>query len=291
MNRMPSLFIIGAMKAGTTALAHVLGEHSQIFMCDPKEPQYFIEETHFGDKPYTHDEYMSFFSNASENQICAESSTWYLYDPKSAKLIHQFNPRARIIAILRHPIDRAFSHWQYLHRDGRCPHPNFEIALKEEQALLSAGNDIHRYPYLAMGKYAKRLQPFFDIFPKKYIKIFIYDELKESPQKILCEIEDWLELPHEDLSISKGVNSSGIPKSRVLHQVLHSNNLLRKAIKPLLPSANLRKAIIHSLNKKNIQRTHLNPSLRKRLTLEIEEDLQSLEKLTHLDLNRWRSTS
>lgn len=288
MSGRPSLFIVGVMKGGTTALAQALGNHSKIFMCDPKEPQFFMEKAHFYDDHYSLEEYLSFFDSSLEGQLLAEASTWYLYDPDSAKLISAFNPDAKIIVVLREPVERAFSHWQYLRMYDRCAHETFEQAIAEERSKLGRGETVLKEPYISMGKYSERLEPYLAHFPMKNLHVILFDEMKKKPKETLEVLQQWLGVPIEDLTIEKGVNSSGIPKSKLVHSLFHKYKGLRKFLKTFVPVKGVRDSIRKKLNSANLVRTSISPETELDLKKEFESDISSLEKMIGRDLSHWK---
>ena len=142
---MPTFLIIGAMKAGTTSLYHYVGQHPQIYMSPVKEPQFFTFENEAldfhgpGDWHITHqivkdlENYRKLFQGVTEERAIGEASTVYLYSSRTAERIHSYIPDAKLIAILRDPVERAYSNYvQAIHSD-REPLDDFLQAFREEQ--------------------------------------------------------------------------------------------------------------------------------------------------------------
>jgi hypothetical protein len=286
MTIQPNCFLIGAMKAGTTALASALSVHSQIILPSLKEPQFFTVKAFFNEKKIDIASYQRLYELATHTAI--DASTWYLYDPDSARLIYEFNPSAKIIAVLRHPADRAFSHWQYLSRDGRCPHKTFDDAINQELQLISEGISINPYPYLGMGKYGIGLKRFYDYFPRDQVRIYIYDDIVTNSRAVLDDIQAFLGVSHELVQLESNVNSSGIPSSKHIHRLFNTPSLLRKAAKTLLPSKEIRKKVIHLVNKTNLQKQQLSIDQRRFLNTFFEDDILATESLLGISLSQWR---
>ena len=103
----PGFFIVGAPKCGTTSFYHYLRQHPQIFMPDNKEPHYFGSDLKKRSDEFikTEEEYLSLFKDADSSQMAGEASTFYLYSKAAQKEIKGFNPHAKIIIMLRNPID------------------------------------------------------------------------------------------------------------------------------------------------------------------------------------------
>jgi hypothetical protein len=107
----PSFFIVGHSKSGTSALSAFLGQHPELFVCKPEEPNYFVPSwcraagppSHF--VPRSEAEYLALFEPAAAGARCGEASAAYLYSPEAAGLIAEFEPAARIVMIFREPVD------------------------------------------------------------------------------------------------------------------------------------------------------------------------------------------
>ena len=189
----PNLFLIGAMKSGTSSLHTQLAAHPEIFMSAPKEPCYFVdpeilkkEWPEMWGLGYWKSEasYLSLFSSAGDAKILGESSTDYsklpLYDSVSER-IWAFNPDARFIYIMRDPIERTLSHYWHMaeHRNER--RPLMEAICQEPH-------------YQDVSHYAMQLSPYLDRFGHEQIFITTFEEYKNSPDTVLTEIYDWLDV-------------------------------------------------------------------------------------------------
>jgi hypothetical protein len=191
MPRFPNLFIIGAMKAGTSSLHAYLHQHPQIFMSRFKEPQYFApHSTRWGQKwgqgnPYPEpgiDWYLRLFAEAGDAQYAGESSVSYSARPwvcDCEKRIYNFNPAARMIYILRDPVERAISHyWQFV-ADGR-----------EDLDPLSAMRK--KSDYIARSHYAMQLRPYLEQFGADQVFTLTLEELQAKPETMFRRLFTWL---------------------------------------------------------------------------------------------------
>ena len=132
---LPNFLIIGAAKSGTTALYRYLYDHPEIYMSERKELHYFSypETSKLTKGPHTYKrlsvstlaEYMTFFDGARDEIAIGEASPSYLYLPGTAERIYQLLPNVKIIAILRNPVERAFSAYMHARRDKWEPIPDF----------------------------------------------------------------------------------------------------------------------------------------------------------------------
>ena len=147
----PSFLIVGAQKSGTTSLYHYLSQHPQVFMSSVKEPNFFAFEGQQVDyrgpagQPASinlysvtdWDDYQRLFADAGAAVALGEASTLYMAVPGTAERIRQRIPDVRIIAILRDPVDRAFSSYLHCRRTGREPYAEFETALQHERERIA----------------------------------------------------------------------------------------------------------------------------------------------------------
>jgi hypothetical protein len=177
---LPNFLIIGAAKAGTNALYHYLRQHPQVYMSPWKEPKFFAFESEADlgfraadgkDAPVNASvildqaEYEKLFDGADHALARGEASTHYLYVEDSPRRIKALIPKARLIAVLRNPVDRAFSSYQHLVRDDLEP-LDFGPALDAEPRRI-AEHYAYLYRYTDMGFYSEQLDRYERIFPEE----------------------------------------------------------------------------------------------------------------------------
>lgn len=190
MRRNPNLFVIGAMKAGTSALHAYLGTHPEIFMSEPKEPSHFVDAATLrriwptmAHRGYTNEEaYLALFEGAGDAPVIGESSTNYAKRPQISGVperIAAFNPEARFIYVMRDPLRRAISHYWHLVRSQReRRHPL--AALREDPQ------------YVDVSDYAMQLEPYLVLFGRERIRLVISEELDQDPGRVVREVFAWL---------------------------------------------------------------------------------------------------
>lgn len=180
----PNLFIVGAMKSGTTSLHAYLDAHPDIYMSEEKEPGYFVPEIN---RTRTEDEYLALFSPGAGCRFRGESSTHYTKLPTYAGVperIRQFAPEARIIYIMRNPIERTISHYWHAVRD---------IYLgRERLGIVEAIRK--RVEYSAYSHYAMQLQAFLAVFPRERVHCLTLESLQSDPHSELARLYAWLGL-------------------------------------------------------------------------------------------------
>ena len=127
--------ICGTQKGGTTALDRYLRMHPEICMADKKEVHFFDNDKFFIDQKPDYLKYHLNFSPRDHHKIIGEATPIYMYWKNSIKRMHNYNPDMKLIAVLRNPMDRAFSHWN-MERDKKREHRSFWKAIKDEESSL-----------------------------------------------------------------------------------------------------------------------------------------------------------
>jgi sulfotransferase family protein len=186
--RRPDFMIIGAMKSGTTTLYHYLGRYSRIFMCYPKEPMFFSRQYSKG-----LDWYFSLFSGAGEDQICGEASTCYSrwpYFGNVAARIREAVPDSKFIYVMRHPVERAYSHYRHEAEERQSPGDSdfisFKRALEELPEIFQT------------GLYRLQIEKFLEYFPRDRLLPVFFEDLTRNPGPLLEEVQLFLGLEPED---------------------------------------------------------------------------------------------
>jgi len=200
--QVPDFLMIGAMKAGTTAIAEVMDCHPAIYIPQSKEPTFFIdrdEDFIFGDRkkgkyshgPQTKQDYADLFEGVPSNVLKGEASTQYLANPTSPKLVHDANPDTKLIVVLREPVARAYSAYSYNQTIQRERAGTFAEALGEE---LNGDRDSYYFAfrYLHYGLYAQHLARWREFFPEKQIKVLLFDDFKNNPTGFYADIAEFL---------------------------------------------------------------------------------------------------
>src|SRR5579863_5229217 len=217
----PNLFIIGAMKSGTTTLHEYLDTHPQIAMSQEKEPGYFVEELglHKGEEWY-----LSRWGELhGQYRYLGESSTHYTKLPVFQGVperLFRFNPQARLLYIMRNPFDRVVSHYWHALRD--------QYHGGELRPLLKA---VKEDPgYLAFSDYAMQLEPYFDRFGRSAVHTLTFEALIGDPQHEVDGIYRWLGLPSHPVGEKSGTAHNQKPKDTtavagagILNRIQYSN--------------------------------------------------------------------
>jgi hypothetical protein len=183
VDRRPNLFVVGAPKAATTSLYAFLAAHPDVFMSQNKEPHYFStlsisrREARFLTVVRDLHEYEALFANAGTASLRGEASTSYLADPDAPGRISTYSPRSFVIAVLREPVDRAYSHYLYNFREGTERRSFLEAIESARQDPAS-----ERWPanYVSAGLYAAGIERYRRLFAGKVLVVF-FEDLKRDP--------------------------------------------------------------------------------------------------------------
>jgi hypothetical protein len=297
---LPNFLIIGAQKSGTSAIYAYLSQHPQVFASEIKEPAFFAFE---GAQPSFAgpedaragryivrdlERYRQLFRKVGNKARAGEASSIYLYAPQAAERIRQYIPNAKLIAVLRDPVDRAYSAYRHLVRDGR-ESLSFEEGLAAEPNRMAA-NWHPIFHYRQRGFYYAQLRRYFELFSREQIAVYTYDEFKADPRALLKAMFAFLEVdPDFQPDMSVRHNVSGIPRSRLLHAIIGRPSRAKDLAKRLLPAVAQR---LHAaLMSRNIQVSE--PKIARHteeaLQEEYREDLLQLESLLGRDLSAWRT--
>jgi hypothetical protein len=296
---MPNFLLIGAAKSGTTSLYHYLRQHPHIYMSPVKEPKFFCFE---GDRPNfqgpgdeeeinrkcvtTIEAYRALFREVADETAVGEASSMYLYYSKAPERIRHHIPGVRLIAVLRNPVERAYSSYLHCVRDRGEPLGDFAEALREEENRINKGWG-PLWHYKTAGFYADQLRRYFDTFERGQIRIYLYEDLKTDAADVLEDIFGFLGVDDSytpDISLRHNV--SGVPKSPVLHALLNKPNPIKTFLKPLIP-AGPRKMLNHKITDRNLLRPRLSPTVRRELAEAYSEDIERVQDLIQRDLSKW----
>ncbi|HRI96314.1 MAG TPA: sulfotransferase, partial [Nocardioides sp.] len=203
----PDFLIIGAPKAGTTALHSALAQHPDVFTTTPKEPKYWL----CGDAPPPHwtgpgdahsqqewiwrrRDYDALFRSAGEHQVRGESTPFYLWSYPAHRRISEHLPEVKLIAVVRDPIDRAYSNWMHLWSDGLEREPDFERAFFRQRDRIDAGWAPF-WRYRDLGLYGRQLEHLYRYVDRERVLVVRYKDIVEAPGPTVDRVCDFLGIP------------------------------------------------------------------------------------------------
>jgi hypothetical protein len=294
---LPNFFIVGAAKAGTTALYRYLRQHPEVYLPDKKEPRFFAydpsDRTVYGGpnakrlidgvvKDLT--AYESLYQGVTHEKAVGDASPAYLSSPVAARRIRETVPEARIVAVLRDPVERAYSHFIDNVQDGWEQERDFDrvLALRDQRERWW-----RKWDYVGNGFYHRHLTRYFEEFERGRIKVYLYEELIQDGPGLMTDLLRFLEVDASvPLDVSQRYNVSGVPKSERVDRLLSGPNPLRPALKGLVP-AGLRRRVRAGVERRNMHKPQMSAQARRLLWELYREDVQRLEQLLGRDLSGW----
>ncbi len=295
---MPNFLVIGVAKAGTTSLHAYLAQHPQIFMSAIKEPHFFAYEGGMpefrgpGDpRPSARfttrlEDYQALFEAVTTEQAIGESSVGYLFCEQAAARIRRRISDVRLIAILRDPAERAFSHYMMKRCEGCEPLADFRQALQAEEERRR--NRWHwSWFYRQRGLYAEQLARYFALFERSQMRIYLYEEWDRDNLAVLRDIFGFLQVDDTfQPDIQQRHRLGGIPQNRRLHHFINRPHWLKTLLRPLTPRR-WRQWLYGRLMKANRVQLKLDPTIRAELIESYRPDVLKLQDMLERDLSAW----
>ena len=293
----PNFFIVGAPKCGTTALSEYLNSHSNIFITKPKEPEYFNPD--IKTIKYTSMEaYLELYATSKpQHSAVGEASSSYLSSPNALYNIYKFNKNAKIIIMIRNPIDMAYSLFSQLKYQLDEDQEDFEMAWKFQE-IRKQGKKLPPYntepsllQYGSLCKLGQQLEQTYSIFSKNQVKVIVFDDFLEFTRQVYI-----------DTLLFLGVNDNGrleFPKINEnksyhfyrLHVFIKRPPSFLKSIINYYKSIQFIKNYtiqkIDEINKRKFQRPPLTAEFRQELADYFRNDVKRLSELLDRDLMHW----
>ena len=281
-------FIVGAPKAGTTSLYHYLDAHPDIEMSSKKEPDFFSDADLQKQRMYYSEvrinnlsKYNALFKQ-EDVQLRGEASVSYLYYPDVPSKIKEYNSEAKIIIMLRNPIDRAFSHYLMDYRLGLVT-DSFETIINNKSKHKNA--HLHYQQYLSVSEYSSQIERYLDVFGKNKVHIIDYENFKNNTAEIIKEVFSFLGLNSDfSLNLSKKYNLYSMPKNRIIRYI-YSFVMLRRIFSFLFPKKIVQyiRGVLFRVDKK----PKISAETRDFLIEFFHNDIQNLSRLLNKDFTKW----
>jgi hypothetical protein len=301
---LPDFLIAGVPKAGTTALHAALVPHPDLYLSKVKEPKFFLSDGRppgrggpgdvqtYQEHVWRRPDYEALFDPAPPGALRGEATPFYLYDLAAHDRIRALVPGARLILLLRDPVDRAHSNWTHLWNAGLEPEADFLSACRAEPERRAAGwADF--WHYVGLGLYGRQVQHLYKHFPREQVLLLRYRELKDVPAATLDRVCDFLGVPAGVLR--------AIPKENVNRHVVEDttvNRVLRGLLRsggrfghrfpvPLRLAA--RGPLLTVLHRKTGNRPVTTPAERAALLPLFADDIALLQDVTGQRYDDWLS--
>lgn len=177
----PNFLLIGAGKCATTSIADLLGRHPEVYFCEPKEPRFFSDDAKYPDGM---DEYLALFNPGAGRRAIGEGSVSYAVEainPNTADRIAEHLPHAKLIYMVRHPLDRIESAWLQLNYAGESNLP-FDRALRDRRQIVDA------------SRYWKQLSRYRAHFPDEQIHVELFEEFRRDAVGVMRRLFQFLDV-------------------------------------------------------------------------------------------------
>jgi hypothetical protein len=304
---MPDFLIIGAPKAGTTALHAALAQHPEVFVSNPKEPKYWLCDdapppawNGPGDKHSQQEwvwrraEYTSLYAPAEAGQVRGESTPFYLWSRGAHRRIAEGIPDVKLIAVVRDPVDRAYSNWMHLWSDGLEPVADFEHALTLQQQRIDAGWAPF-WRYVELGRYGEQLEHLYRYVDPDRVLVLRYRTVVDDPQHAVDEACRFLGItPGLIASIPRDNHREFVQpgwRPRVLGPVVRTGARLGQFAPPKVWRRASSPLVAQLAGPGGSHRPRLTPEARLRLLPHFADDIERLAALTGEDFSDWLSTT
>ena len=212
----------------------------------------------------------------------------YLYLPSAPDRIAQYAPETRLVAILRNPIDRAFSHFLHLRRDGREGLTDFAAALAAEPERITQ-NWAPAWHYRAVGNYAEQLPRYWQRFPRQQLRVYLYEDWQRDPAGFLRELFEFIgvDASFEARLGDRANTTTQVQKNLGIHDFLTQDNPLKSALRRLIP-ARIRQPLAAKAYRANVSAPpRLTPELRAAILPQFREEILRTQDLIDRDLSAW----
>ena len=295
--RKPNFFIVGAPKCGTTALSEYLREHPQVFMSRPKEPHYFA--TDLPKYRYTdiEENYLELFSDAKDTHCAVgEASVWYLYSKEAIANIRAFDAAAKLIVMVRNPVDMVYS----MHSQALFNLAESESDFSKAWSLSESRKAGKRVPkncldskilhYDEIGRFGSQLNCVLEIFPAEQVKVILFDDFISDTKGVYSEVLEFLGLMDDQREKFPRVNENKQLKIRA-PATENTPSLLVKPYRQIraltgLGGLGLWTKLVR-WNRERLERPPLDDRMKNKIIQTYRSDILKLARITNKNLDHW----
>ncbi len=297
----PNFFIVGAPKCGTTSMYTYLGSHPEIFFPQVKEPHHFGSDIHSPLYVRDREAYLDLFAESSGEPVVGEASVWYLYSEKAAMEIREFSPDAKILIMLRNPVEMVYSYHSQRLAWGNEEIRDFSEALDAEPDRRNGLRLPRKNPYPVAGlyyseiaRYSQQVERYLDAFGGRQVHIVLFDDFRSDTAGVYREVLQFLGVDPDYQPEFVVENPNRSRRSMFLHNLLyHAPPGLIAAGKLVVPPP-LRKGLWNFLARANTSyrcRPQMSGEVRARLVANYREDILRLGEMIGRDLEtKWLSS-
>lgn len=300
MGNTVNMMIVGAQKAGTTSLNNYLSQHPKIYTHNTLEFGLFLDDASYkrGLDYYLKNTVSEDVKRNKEKSVFVAKRVGLMNNEAMLEKLYEFNPDVKIVAVLRNPIDRAYSAYQYCRQNGIEPYDKFEDALFINDMARFGGNSKHQRDcdYIGRSNYLMHLKKLYSIFPAENIKLFLLEEIVTNFNSYLNEMCAFVGLEAYSFNTSVKYNEASDPKSQTVAKLLASgkkNRLvniipLKLRIKIKQQLKNINRVNKQGSNNKLKEPKHvINNETRAYLKSIFSVEMKELENFTNLPLQKY----
>lgn len=274
-------FIVGAPKAGTTSLHYYLSQHEEVCMSSIKEPNFFsfqeVSSLYYKAPSISNSiKYQHLFEE--DKKIMGEASVSYLFYEGVPQRIYDFNPNAKIIIVLRDPVERAISHFLMDRRLGYCSY-SLETILNNKEK-----HPLYFQQFLELGLYYNQVKRYLDTFGKEQVHILFYADFKTNLDQQMTSLFQFLNLQATDIDYA--VKNPFLSSNHRLISYLYKYRWIRKTIKSIVPKQGIKSIKNRFFSSK--EKPPFSTSLLNKMKDFYRHDISQLETLLNIDLSLWK---
>lgn len=294
---LPNLFIVGAPKCATSAMHDYLDKHPQIFMSMIKEPMYFCTDFRATDAGWSRERYLRLFENAGEALYAGESSVFYLLSAAAAREIHAWQPRAKLIVMLRDPVDLLASHHNQIVFEGYETEKDFRRALDREAERRTAHRGLHLrvrdkvLEYREVVRFHTQISRYLELFPRQQIHVIFYEDVLADLPGVYRSVLEFLGVDADfqpDFPVHNARKE--VRSRRMANFMRRTPNWFTRLAQFLLPDPKIRHQLkwkLRHANTRLVEKAPVPEDVRRMLIEDLRDEIEKLARLLDRDLSRW----
>lgn len=288
----PDFILVGAPKCGTATVCDWLAQHPDVFVMEPREPNFFGSDLQMQRHFDSSDDYRRQFDEHA-GKICGEGTTWYLYSERAAQEIFTFNPQVKILMILRNPVELVHSLHHYRLFYGNESERNLATVLDRERNALRRWSDSGELKdvlqiYLDVARYSAGVARYLEQFGPDQVKILFFEDLKSRPEQLIHEVFAFLGVSDFQPDLRRK-NEARAHRSQTLGKLLLRPGERFGFLTRRFPLEWRRRvgAALRRANTLKAANPALPPELAERIAAEVRDDVVRLELLIGCKLAGW----
>lgn len=291
--RNANCFIVGAPKSGLTALHDFLAQHPDIFMSSVKSPYYFsFDLPHSPGRIANFEAYQQLFAGAEHQRVIGEATGTYLYSTVAARSIHAYNPDAKIIMILRHPVELMYSLYEERRYNLKEDMPTFETALaaEEERRRCPPTDKGALYLYHDVVRYHDQVRRYLDLFGRERVYVATLEEFTQEPLRIYRDILRFLDVDSSFTPVMRIVNPHKRVRSTFFRRLVMSPPPWSVRIAQQVLPASWRKLVVRAADwagTRYCPKEPMKSETRQALLAEFRDEVAKCSQTLDKDLSCW----